>query len=149
MRILIRNNHGRGPVKLDVNLEDPPTIARPGQFPELPRPVSLDWDRAVDDELHLRRCPVCGCGDLYARKPIPQLTGFMLIMIAAIAGMALYGTGHVAEAVIVLAVLILLDLIILIKARRILICYRCGTEYHRLKVPKGHPGWNAARAEYP
>ena len=145
--MVLRDNASRPPVKVEVDLDHPPAVIRPAQHPELPHPLSLDWDRAVDDHRHLRRCPVCRCPDLYARKPVPQVTGFLGVILAALIAMVLFGFGQVIPATIALVTVIAVDLLILFIARRFLVCYRCRTQFRRLRVPRHHPRWDVAVAE--
>jgi hypothetical protein len=145
--MVLRDNSASSPVKVEIDLRHPPAVIRPAQHPELPHALSLDWDRTVDDHQHLRRCPVCRCSDLYARKPVPQVTGFLAVILAAVIAMVLFGFGQVIPATIIFATVLAVDLLILLIARRFLVCYRCRTQFRRLRVPRNHPRWDATLAE--
>lgn len=140
MHIVLRNGRHQALFAVEVDLASPPTIvhspAGDGQV------AHLDWDRALDDEHHLRRCPVCGCQHLFARKALPQLTGFSLLVLAAIVATWLfYGGGHMMPAVIVLAIVMGLDAAIYFFARRELVCYRCQSSFHDMPIRSDHPRW--------
>jgi hypothetical protein len=128
-----------------VDLQDPPTVVR------LPDPnrttVSLDWDRALDDEQHLRHCPVCGCEDLYARKQVPQVTIFALLILAALAAIVIFGLGEAIWALIALALILGLDLAIFYFAKRIMVCYDCLSEFRGMPIRRDQPAWDPAVAE--
>lgn len=148
MRIDLRNERRQRQFAVHVDLHDPPAVVKPpsGQGPA----VHLDWDRALDDELHLRHCPVCGCGDLFTRKRMPQLTGFVLILLAAVVAMVLFGIGEAGLAVIVLAVVLAVDVLIYLFTRRVLVCYRCRSEFSGMPISRRHTGWeNAVGERYP
>lgn len=147
MQIVIRENPTSPPERVEVDLRDPPAVIRPAQHPRLRQPVSLDWDRAIDDRYHLRRCPVCRCEDLYARRTIPRVTAFILILLAGVVAMLLFGMQMAGWAVAALSVVLVVDIGILMLSRQILVCYGCKTQYRGLKVPRLHPKWDAATAD--
>lgn len=147
LQMLLRDNPATPPVRIEVDLRHPPSVVRPQHHPGLPHPLSLDWDRAVDDHQHLRRCPVCGCEDLYARKAVPHVTGFLLVILAALVAMVLFGFGQVVLATVAMVSVLALDVLILLIARRFLVCYRCGTQFRKLAVPRHHGRWEATTAE--
>ena len=128
MRIHIKDNQGRPRLTVHIDPAQPPTVV---QATDHRGPaISLSWDQALDDHGRLRRCPVCGCADLYRRKQVPQLTVFALIVAAALIAMVFYGFGLSGPALIVLALVLILDLLIYLYARRYLVCYRCGSEFY-------------------
>src|SRR5690606_19447450 len=123
----------------------PPTMVKPTDQ-EGPT-ISLDWDRALDDQRHLRRCPVCGCTDLFARKQLPQLTAFVVLILAAVAAMVLFGLQMVELAIGVLVLLVLVDAAIFLFAKRVLECYRCRSAFRDMPIRRQHPRYDAALAE--
>ncbi len=145
MRIDLKDVEGRPRLTLHVDTAKPATVARAddGRGPA----VTLDWDRALDDEGHLRHCPVCGCPDLYLRKQVPQLTVFALVLVAAVIAMIFFGSGLNRAALVVLGVVLVADLLIFFFAPRVLVCYRCGSEYRDLPLGRGRRRWDAALAE--
>ena len=72
MRIDLRLKPNETAFGVVVNPAKPPTVVKP-RGPDGPT-VTLDWERALDDQKRLRHCPVCGCPDLFKRKRVPQLT---------------------------------------------------------------------------
>jgi len=128
-----------------VDLSEPPAVVR---LPDPARtPLSLNWDRALDDEQHLRHCPVCGCEALYARKQIPQVTVFALIILAALSAIVIFVLGEAIWALIALGLILGIDLAIFCFAKRMLVCYDCGSEFRGMPIRRDQPNWDPAVAE--
>lgn len=145
MRIELRNDQRHPLFAVHVNLDDPPAVVRPADA-DGPT-VHLDWDRALDDEHHLRHCPACGCPDLFARKRMPQLTGFVLILLAALVAMVLFGIGEVILALLVLVFVLAVDVGIYFFTRHVLVCYRCHTQFSGMPIERAHVGFDNATAD--
>ena len=111
------------------------------------REIYLEWDGAFDDHHHLRRCPACGCKELFARKDFPQVTGFVIVVAAAVCATALFGANEVIWGLVLLALVVLIDAIIYLFAGRCLVCYRCRSEYRNTPIKTDHPGWELATGE--
>ncbi len=110
------------------------------------REVFLDWETALDDAGHLRRCVACGCQDLYQAKAFPQVTG--LVVVLAFAGAIIGALGFATPPVLLVMVGVLaVDVAILLFARKRLVCHRCRTSFHGLSIAQYHPGWDRAIAE--
>ena len=110
------------------------------------REVFLDWDSALDDAGHLRRCVACGCQDLYKAKAFPQVTG--LVVVLAFAGAVVGALGFATPPVLLVMVGVLAaDVAILLFARKRLVCHRCRTSFHGLPIARYHPGWDRAVEE--
>ncbi len=110
------------------------------------REVFLDWDTALDDAGHLRRCVACGCQDLYQAKAFPQVTGLVVVM--AFAGAIVGALGFATPPVLSVMVGVLVaDVAILLFARKRLVCHRCRSSFHGLPIARYHPGWDRAVAE--
>ena len=131
VRIDIRNLRREPLFSVQVDPKDPSTVVRPSDGenagsragrggPGLPEvsgvsgapEVYLHWDQAFDDQHFLRHCPVCGCRELFVRKDFPQVTGFVIVVLAAVLSMVLFGLQHVVAAVVVLITVTLMDLLI-------------------------------------
>jgi len=145
MKIDVKDSKGDSAFNFTVDLGAPPTVVRPRGSNG--KPVTLDWDRAMDDQKYLRHCLVCGCSDLFAHKTFPQVTGFALLIFAAVVASVLFGFGEVGLALIALGVVLFLDLAIYLFSPRILTCYRCGSDYRSMKIRPGQPKWDASLAE--
>ncbi len=148
MRIEIKDRQGNPRLTVHVDPAQPPTVvkATDGRGPA----VSLDWNQTLDDKDQLRHCPICTCPDLYAKKQVPQLTVFVLIIAAGSLATALFGIGLGRPAMIVLAVVVVLDIVIWFTAPRFMVCYRCRSEFHDTSVIGRATSWNAAIADrYP
>lgn len=153
MRIDIQdpNRPGRPPVRVEI-AHDPA-----GQLTVAPQETSkisgdglathLDWDRAFDSSGYLRRCPVCGCRELFARKDFPQGLGLAVVVAAAAVALALFASGRVAWGFGVLAAVAGVDAAIYAFVPRCLVCYRCRSEFRDIPIPAGQGGWDLATGE--
>jgi hypothetical protein len=123
--------------------------ARPArvQLPESGADLFLRWDEAIDDAGALRRCVVCDCADLYARKNLPQVTPFVVVL--AFSGTVVAALGYAANPIVfaLLATLLAVDVLTLLLARRQLVCYGCGAVYSALRIARYHRPWDRAVAE--
>lgn len=129
-----------------IDLDHPPPVVKPPK--DQGPPVSLHWERAIDDERRLRHCLVCGCQDMYVRRSALQLTGFALIIVAAIVAMVLYGFyTQLMWALAALCAVLVIDAVILWNRRRALVCYRCGSRYFDVLIPPQRRAWESALAE--
>jgi len=148
VRIDLRSLDRKRLFRVEVNPEHPPSVVQgPPETDYAGKEVFLDWDRALDDEDHLRRCPVCGCRELFVRRDFPQVTGFVVVVLAAVISLVLLGRGSPVLAVAVLAAVVLIDVAFFFFTGRCLVCYRCRSEYRNLPIPKDHPGWDLAVGE--
>ena len=131
-----------------VDTAKPPTVVKgPAHSDAEGQEVFLNWDRAMDDEGHLRRCPVCGCRELFVRKDFPQLTGFAIVIMAAGIALYLFKEQYLLPAVLLLAGVVIADVVIHFFTGRCLVCYRCRSEFRDLPIRKDHPGWDLAIGE--
>jgi len=151
MRIELRDSKGRRLSRVEVDERARPArvqVQAPGARPPA---TGLDlyprWDEALDDAAALRRCVVCGCPDLYVRKNLPQVTPFILVL--AFSGVAVAALGYATNPVVngALAALLVVDVLTLVLARRQLVCYGCGTVYHRVRIARYMRPWDRAVAE--
>lgn len=112
--------------------------------------VYIDWEGALDDAGHLRRCVSCG-GSLYRAKRLPQVTPFLSgLLVVAVVVAAL---GHSTSAWLVAGIVALaaVDLAILLLARPRLVCYSCASAFSRTPIARYITRWDsrAARAARP
>jgi hypothetical protein len=73
----------------------------------------------------LKECPVCTRMDFYKQKDFNRKIGVLLFVIAAILSIWTYGLS--------LVVLYLLDLFLFRKLSMVAICYKCQTNFRKLK----------------
>lgn len=73
----------------------------------------------------LKECPVCTRMDFYQQKDFNRKIGVMLFVIAAILSIWTYGLS--------LVVLYLMDLFLFKKLSLVAICYKCRTNFRRVK----------------
>ena len=73
----------------------------------------------------LKECPVCARQDFYKQVDFNRKIGVMLFVIAAILSIWTYGIS--------LVVLWLVDIFLLKKLALVAICYKCQTNFRRLK----------------
>ncbi len=158
MRIDLRNSERHKLFSVEVDLSSPPTVVR-GKVEDTSgksdttsgasdtsggQSVHLNWDRAIDDERHLRRCPACGCEELYVRSRFPRLTAFVMIAFAAAVAVVLLGFGRLYLTLIVLGVIVVIDVIAyFFLSDKLLVCYRCRTEFHDTPIARGVKAWQA------
>ena len=145
MQIDVRDRKRQWLFSVDLDLSDPPSAVRPpaGGQPE----IYLDWDQAIDDTGHLRRCPVCGCRELFVRKDFHQVTGLLIVVVAGIVAMVLFGTRHIKWALTVLGLVAVIDAVVYLYVRRLLVCYQCRSEFRKLRIRRDHPRWNLSIGE--
>jgi len=143
MRIELHDTERRKIGRIEVDPVRRPTRVR---IQDTLREVFLDWDTALDDAGHLRRCVACGCADLFRTKAFPQITGFVVVL--AFAGAAIGALGRATPPILIAMVLVLVaDVAILLLSRQRLVCHRCRTSYHNLSIARYHRGWDRAVAE--
>jgi hypothetical protein len=107
--------------------------------------VYIDWEGALDDAGHLRRCVACG-GPLYRAKRLPQVTPFLSgLLVVAVVVAAL---GHSTSAWLVAGIITLaaVDLAILLLARPRLVCYSCSSAYARTPIARYIRRWDMRTA---
>jgi hypothetical protein len=133
---------------------DAPTTAQgtPEQPPQTaPRDQGsdrfLNWEGALDDGGHLRKCLICGCDHLYRQKTLPQVTPFVALLAFAGAIIGLLGYSNNPLMLPVLVGLLVIDIATLALASERLICYRCGSVYSKLRIARYHRRWDRTEAE--
>jgi hypothetical protein len=150
VRILIRDRQRRRLFEVAIDPEHPPTVVRDPRGEgarDDAGEVCLNWDQARDDQGRLRRCPVCGCRELYVRKDFHQVTGLAIVLLAAVVAMVLFGMRQVFTAALVLAGVVLLDVIIYFFSGRCLVCYRCRSEFRDTPIDRHHQPWDLSIGE--
>ncbi len=172
MRIDLRNPQRQRLFTVDVDPANPPTVVRApgttladGTTPEsLPgsahaaapasppavagHAVHLNWDRAIDDEQHLRHCPACGCEELYVRHEMPRLTAFVMVAMAAVIAIVMLGLGQLTHALIVLGVVGLIDAgVYLFFSGKVMVCYRCRSEYRGMPIGRDAKVWETSQED--
>lgn len=145
MRINVNNKQQQRQFRVEVDDRQPPSMVK---SPEGDREVYLEWEQAFDDRHHLKRCPVCQCRELFVRKDFPQVTGFAIVVLAAVIAMWLFiGAKQVIAGLTVLAAVAVIDAMIFLFAGRLLVCYRCRSEFRNTPIRKEQSGWELATGE--
>ncbi len=148
MQIDVRNLQHHRLFTAQVDLDQPPDVIESSVAGTGDRTkIHLDWAQAIDDHNHLKRCPLCGCEELFVRKDFPQAIGFIIVLLAAVIAMIMFATRQVLEGFLVLGLVALIDAIIYLFSGRCLVCYRCRSEYRDLQIPRDHPGWELSTGE--
>ena len=144
MRIDVRDaqRHRLGRIEIDPDLRPTRVRLEPSD-----REVFLDWDTALDDARHLRRCVVCGCHDLFRSKAFPQVTGLVVVLAFAGAAIGALGLATTPPILIAMVAVLVADVSILMFSRQRLVCHRCRSSYHHLPIARYHRGWDRAVAE--
>lgn len=144
MRIEPRDASGRRRPRVEVNER-----ARPARVPLVDggTDLFLRWDGALDDAGALRRCVICGCGELYTRKNFPQVTPFIIVF--AFLGVAVAVLGYSNNPIVyaLLALLLAVDVGTLLLAQRQIVCYGCGAIYSAARVARYLRSWDRTVAE--
>jgi hypothetical protein len=144
MRLEPRDSSGRRLPRIEIDERArPPRV----QIPPTGADLFLRWDEALDDAGALRRCVVCACPELYARKSLPQVTPFVVVLALSGAVVAVLGYANDPVVFALLAALLAVDVLTLVLARRQLVCYGCGALYERLRIARYHRRWDRAVAE--
>lgn len=136
-----------GPTEASASGTRPASDAGPSASRETGVDRFLNWDGAIDDGGHLRKCVICGCDRLYRRKVLPQVTPFVVLLAFAGAIIGLLGYTNNPLMLPGLVVLLVIDVATLALARERLVCYRCGSVYSKLKIARYHHRWNRSEAE--
>jgi len=144
MRIEPRDASGRRLARIEVDERSRPARIH---VPGVSQDVFLRWEGALDDASSLRRCTICGCGELYTRKNLPQVTPFVVVL--AFAGVAVALLGYSTNPIVygLLALLLAVDVLTLALSERQVVCYACGAVYSRLRVARYLRRWDRSVAE--
>ncbi|MEM7229356.1 MAG: hypothetical protein AAF432_11145 [Planctomycetota bacterium] len=147
MRIELRDMSRRkiGRIDLDSTLR-PTRVTVVGSE----REVYLDWEAAMDDSDRLRRCLACGGTDLYRDKVFPAATAIVVVL--AFVGAAIGVSGLATNPLVfsALIAILVIDVALLLFSKVRLVCYRCGSSFHGIRIAEYHRGWDRATAErYP
>ena len=145
MRIDLQNSTGQYLGHVVIDLSQPPSRVATSAC-EL-TPVDLNWQQALDGQGGLKRCPVCGCRELFVRKDFPQGLGLVLVIAAGLAATGLFIVGWVIWGWAVLVGLALVDAVVWFVVGRCLVCYRCRSEFRDLAIRRDHCGWDLAIGE--
>jgi hypothetical protein len=148
MRIDIYDEAGRRVAKVQVDPKSPPaTISARGPGGAVHERY-LDWDKALDDEGRVRKCPACGCEELYVRRLFPPLTGFVIVLVVALLCLALYGLEVVNLPTLLVAtgLLVAAHVAFTLLSPRFLVCYRCFSRYYDAGISRDRQEWDAAIA---
>lgn len=127
-----------GSIRVDPALR--PTRLRI-EGPDAIREVFLEWEGVLDDAGRLRRCPICGCATLYRHRTLPAVTPYVLVVAFAAIGLSLLGYED-PRLLATLSILLMIDVALLVFARRQLVCYRCRSRYEGLPVARQHRPWD-------
>ena len=146
MRIELRDAERRKVGRIEVDPAGRPTRVH---VQDSNGEVFLDWDTALDDAGHLRRCVVCSCPDLFRAKAFPQVTGFVVVLAFAGAAIGALGLATTPPILIAMVLVLVADIAILLLSRPRLVCHRCRTSYHELSIARYHRRWDRAIAERP
>jgi hypothetical protein len=97
-------------------------------------------DAWVDDEL--RRCLVCGSGDLFIRKDFPHRLGLLIVVGGFAASCITWYFYWMYLTFAVLFATAAADMALYFIVGESLVCYRCRAEYRQLAATAGHAPFN-------
>ena len=144
VKLDVHDQHRQRRFRVELDAADPPAVIGD---PASGEQVALQWDQAFDESGLLRRCPVCGCRELFVRKDFPQNVGLWLVIAAAIAAMVLFAFRLILASLAGLVGVALLDALIWMFTGRCLVCYRCRSEMRDLPIAADQPAWDLATGE--
>jgi hypothetical protein len=93
------------------------------------REIPLDIAPALQGDVAVDRCPVCGGADFYVRKDFAPKLGLAIIIAGAAISAAFYWFGRDLIAYGLLAAATLVDLAIYGRLKDVTVCYRCHAEF--------------------
>lgn len=145
MRINLRQHPSQPAIRAEVD----PRSTAPLQFQVGNDVVEFDlnWKEAWDGQGVLRRCPVCGCRELFARRDFPQRLGLLIVIVGGVVASGFFAVKQPAWAFVALGSVALIDAVIFPFTKRCLTCYRCRSEFRGLKIPRGYPAWDLSIGE--
>ncbi len=144
MKIRLRDEYRRPVGRLEVDRDRRPVRAI---VPETEREVFLQWDSAIDDAGHLRRCVACGCPDLFHEKAFPVITSVIVVLAFVGAAVGLLGFADRPVVLAVLLAVLVADVAVFTLSKRHLVCYACHSSYPGEPIARYHRGWDRAVAE--
>lgn len=149
MRMDVYNEVGDRVATVAVDPASPPGVVHGHAADGSTEEHYLDWDRTFDDDGHLRKCPVCGCDDLFQRRAIPALTGFIVVLAVGLVCLALWGLTEAPLGWMlgVLVAVVVVNVLIVMMAGRYVQCYRCASRFREIEVRAGRAEWEGAIAE--
>lgn len=156
VRIDLRNTDRVYQFRIELRGDDRPAIAVPppeaGHRNEagelvLPREMPLQWEKAFDEAGYLRRCPVCGCREVFVRRDFPQKLGMAVVVVAGVIATALFAMNKLYWAMGVLGATVVIDAIAVLMAKRCLVCHRCRSEFRDTPIAEDHEGFDLAVGE--
>lgn len=130
----------RGRATLDPSQRPPRAQLDGVEDPQHPQAgeVFLDWDGALDDSGHLRRCPICGGSHLFKVRTLPTVTPIFVILAFAGTAVSLFGYANNPIILAALVLVVLAELVILVVARTRLVCYRCRSRFAQTPIAPYH-----------
>jgi len=126
----------------EVSLDQRPARLRLGR-PGNEREHFLDWERAIDDGGHLRKCIVCGCDTLYRSRSSPRLTVIVAVLGFSIGAVGLAGYGTPPVLLVATFIAVTIDLVLFLRSWWRLTCYRCHSSFRGMPIARYHQTWNA------
>jgi len=126
----------------EVSLDERPARLRLGE-PGREREHFLDWERAVDDGGHLRKCVLCGCDTLYRSRSTPRLTVIVAVLALSVVAVGLAGYGTPSLLVAALLVVAAIDVVLWMRLEWRLTCYRCRSTFRGMSIARYHRVWDA------
>ncbi len=145
VKIRLNNEKREHLFNIHVDDQSPPSVVKDpnGEHEQ----VTLDWDGAINDEGHLRHCPVCECKDLFVRNDFPQVTGLVVVALAAVISLIMLYHHFVLYACVVLGLVVLIDFLIYFFTGKVLVCYHCRSEFRDLPIRDDHAKWELSIGE--
>jgi hypothetical protein len=144
MRMILRNADRRSLGAVTVEQGETPTKVRTDRG----REVFLQWEGALDDGGHLRRCPACSGDSLYRHRRFPQVTGFIVVLALALGLASILGITSGLPLLIAMVLVLGLDVGILLLSPESLQCYRCCSSFMDTPIAPYHRRWDSETAAH-
>ncbi len=87
-----------------------------------------EWGRVDHVETIFDRCPICTCRQFYTDKDFNQIIGFAVMGVGIVLVPMTYGLS--------LPVFALVDWLIYRQVPKMIVCYRCGSEFRAFSIPE-------------
>ncbi len=149
MKLLVRQLDLRHARLVEVDPAHPPKLVRVQAKDGRVYEHYLDWDQTLDDRQHLRKCPVCGCRELFRMRGVRPLSAGVVLLVCAAASMLLYGLGGAPLGLVLgaLGTLVVTNVFLYFFGPRRLGCYRCGSECLGVPISPQQEEWDPGVAE--
>ena len=87
-----------------------------------------EWGKIDNPQNIFDHCPICQCRQFYVTKDFNQFIGCLIMLVGIVLVPWTYGLS--------LPVFALLDWLLHKRVKSVIVCYKCGSEFHDFEIPK-------------